>query len=128
VADRVQLQQVIVNLITNAIEAMGAVADRERVLRISPEFREPQELLLTVEDSGIGFDPKDMDRVFDRFFTTKQDGMGMGLAICRSIAEAHNGRLWAEPAEGHGSIFRLRLPAAPPAVGSTDNEAAASAI
>jgi signal transduction histidine kinase len=127
-AGRVQLQQVIVNLITNAIEARSAVTDRERVLRISSEFREPQELLLTVEDSGIGIESKDMDRVFERFFTTKQDGMGMGLAICRSIVEAYNGRLWAEPAEGHGSIFRLRLPAAPVAIGSTDNEAAASAL
>ena len=125
-ADRVQLQQVIVNLITNAIEAMGSVTDRERVLRVASEFREPQQLLLTVEDSGIGIDSKDMDQVFDRFFTTKKDGMGMGLAICRSIVEAHNGRLWAEPAEGHGSVFRLQLPAAPSAVGGADNQAATS--
>jgi signal transduction histidine kinase len=113
-ANRVQLQQVIVNLVTNAIEAMGSVTDRERILRVVSEVRESHVLLITVEDCGTGIDPKNIDRVFDRFFTTKSDGMGMGLAICRSIVEAHNGRLWAAPTVRQGSVFHLLLPIAPP--------------
>ena len=101
------------NLVTNAIEAMESVTDRERILRVASEVHESHDLLITVEDSGTGIDPKNIDRVFDRFFTTKSDGMGMGLAICRSIVEAHNGRLWAEPAVRQGSVFHLLLPIAP---------------
>ncbi len=112
-ANRVQLHQVIMNLVTNAIEAMDSVTDRERILRVASEVHESHDLLITVEDSGTGIDPKNIDRVFDRFFTTKSDGMGMGLAICRSIVEAHNGRLWAEPAVRQGSVFHLLLPIAP---------------
>jgi signal transduction histidine kinase len=113
-ADGVQLQQVIVNLSTNAIEAMGSVTDRERILRVASEVNESHDLLITVEDSGTGIDPKNIDRVFDRLFTTKIHGMGMGLAICRSIIEAHSGRLWAERGVRQGSVFRVLLPIAPP--------------
>jgi signal transduction histidine kinase len=120
-ADRVQVQQVIVNLITNAIEAMGSVTDRERILRVASEVHESRGVLITVEDSGTGIDPKDINRVFERLFTTKSDGMGMGLAICRSIVEAHNGRLWAEPGVRQGSVFRLLLPITPSPATCTDD-------
>ena len=109
-ANRTQLQQVIINLMTNAIEAMGSVTDRARVLRVKSGLHESDGLLITVEDSGTGVDPKDMDRIFDAFFTTKSTGMGMGLAICRSIIEAHGGRLCALAASPHGSIFQVALP------------------
>jgi signal transduction histidine kinase len=111
-ADRVQLQQVFLNLIMNAIEAMSSVADRARILRLRSEIHEPQHVLLSVEDSGSGIDPKDANRIFDAFFTTKTRGMGMGLAICRSIVEAHGGRLWTARADPYGSIFRIELPTA----------------
>ena len=109
-ADRVQLQQVILNLIMNAIEAMSSVAGRARILRIKSEIHESDGVLVSVEDSGSGIDPKDIERIFDAFFTTKARGMGMGLSICRSIIEAHHGRLWASAGIDHGSVFRLILP------------------
>ena len=110
-ADRVQLQQVLVNLVVNAIEAMNSVTDRERILRIkSATSGSSHDVRITVEDSGVGIDPDDMDNIFDAFFTTKSRGMGMGLSICRSIIEAHNGRLWASPAVDHGSAFEVHLP------------------
>jgi PAS domain S-box-containing protein len=110
--DRVQLQQVVLNLIMNGIEAMSAVPDRPRSLVIRSDARESG-LEVTVQDSGIGFDPRNIDHVFDTFFTTKPNGMGMGLSICRSIIEAHRGRLWAslDPAV-QGATFRFSLPAA----------------
>ncbi len=92
--DRVQLQQVVLNLIMNGIEAMSAVPDRPRALVIRSDARESG-LEVTVQDSGIGLDPRNIDHIFDTFFTTKPNGMGMGLSICRSIIEAHRGRLWA---------------------------------
>jgi signal transduction histidine kinase len=110
-ANRVQLQQVILNLAMNAVEAMDAVTDRRRTLRICSETHNPAGVLLTVEDSGIGIAPDDIDRVFDRFFTTKPTGMGMGLSISRSIVEAHGGRLTAARAHPHGSVFQVFLPA-----------------
>jgi hypothetical protein len=109
-ADRVQLQQVILNLIMNAIEAMNAVEGRARILRVKSEFHEPDGVLVVVADSGSGIDPNDFERIFNAFFTTKTRGMGMGLAICRSIVEAHGGRLWASAATPHGSIFHVVLP------------------
>jgi PAS domain S-box-containing protein len=112
-ADRVQLQQVIMNLVTNAIDAMEPVTDRPQTLRVKSEVRDGEAVLVTIEDSGVGIDPEKMDRLFDSFFTTKPDGMGMGLSICRSIMEAHNGRLWATGAARHGSIFRFELPIQP---------------
>ena len=110
-ANRVQLQQVILNLAMNAVEAMDAVNGRRRVLRIASETHNPDGVLVTVEDSGIGIAPDDIDRVFDRFFTTKPTGMGMGLSISRSIVEAHGGRLSAVRAHPHGSVFQVFLPA-----------------
>jgi putative pyrimidine permease RutG len=109
-ADRVQLQQVILNLIMNAIEAMNSVVGRARILRIKSEIHEPDGVLVSVEDSGSGIDPTDVDRIFNAFFTTKSGGMGMGLSICRSIIEAHQGRLWASPGMHYGSAFRFVLP------------------
>jgi signal transduction histidine kinase len=108
--DRVQLQRVVANLITNGIEAMSAVADRQRKLRISTQFGKHGDVLVAVEDSGRGLDESDIDRIFDPFFTTKRDGMGLGLSICHSIVEAHGGRLWAMPNLPHGSIFSFVIP------------------
>jgi two-component system NtrC family sensor kinase len=116
-ADRVQLQQVILNLIMNAVEAMGTVADQERVLNVASQLDEPNAVQVTVRDSGPGIDPNRMDRIFDAFFSTKSSGMGMGLFICRSIVESHGGRLWATAAVPHGAIFHLVLPIAEIAAG-----------
>jgi signal transduction histidine kinase len=108
--DRVQLQQVLLNLIMNAIEAMSAVTTGSRLLTVKSEISQTRDVLITVEDSGTGIEAKDIDRIFDAFFTTKSNGMGMGLSICRSIIEAHGGRLWASPAVPQGSIFHVVLP------------------
>jgi PAS domain S-box-containing protein len=105
----VQLQQVLFNLVSNAIEAMDSVA--ERVILIQTKVEESGDVQVTVEDSGSGIDPKNMDRIFGSFFTTKPNGMGMGLSICRSIIESHGGRLWATSGASRGAIFRLTLPA-----------------
>jgi signal transduction histidine kinase len=110
-ANRVQLQQVLLNLITNAIDGMRAVSDRPRSLRIRVDASEPGEVSVSVEDSGAGIDPKVRDRVFDPFFTTKPGGMGLGLAICRSIIEAHGGRASVSAGNPHGSVFQFVLPA-----------------
>jgi PAS domain S-box-containing protein len=115
-AERVQLQQVLLNLVTNAIEAMSSIADRERVLAIRSRACEPDHVLITVEDSGTGIDPSQMDRIFDPFFTTKAQGMGMGLSICRSIIESHGGQLWASARSPHGSTFCVKLPSGSPEV------------
>jgi len=109
-ADRVQFQQVFLNLIMNAIEAMASIDDDTRLLRIRSETHGASGILVTVEDSGLGIDAKDRERIFDAFFTTKSTGMGMGLAICRSIIESHDGRLWASPGATRGSIFHVTLP------------------
>jgi C4-dicarboxylate-specific signal transduction histidine kinase len=110
--DRVQLQQVMLNLIMNGIEAMSAITDRSRVLAISSEPVEAGGVVVAVEDTGTGLDPTSVDRIFDPFFTTKPNGMGMGLSICRSIIEAHGGRFWASPRAPHGAAFRFSVPAA----------------
>jgi PAS domain S-box-containing protein len=109
-ADRVQLQQVIMNLVTNAIDAMESITDRPQTLRVKSEIRDGDFVAVAIEDSGTGIDPEKLDRLFDTFFTTKPHGMGMGLSICRSIIEAHNGRLWASPGAQFGSVFRFELP------------------
>ena len=111
-----QLQQVILNLVRNAADAMGSVSGRARVLRMKTAIHDPDGVLLSVEDSGIGIDPKDLDRIFESFYTTKSQGMGMGLSICRSIIEAHGGRLWATSAIGHGAVFNVQLPVVGPGV------------
>jgi PAS domain S-box-containing protein len=108
--DRIQFQQVILNLIKNAVEAMSSVVDHSRALHLKTELGRTQTIVVTVQDSGTGIDLKNIDKIFDRAFTTKIHGMGMGLAICRSIVEAHNGRLWAEQVDQQGSVFRISLP------------------
>lgn len=110
-ADRVQLQQVLVNLIANGIDAMGSAYDGPRRLRVEARVVEADGVLVAVADSGPGIDPKLADRVFDPFFTTKPSGMGLGLSICRSIIEAHGGRMWISPAVPHGTVFQFLLPA-----------------
>ncbi len=107
VCDRVQLQQLILNLLLNGLEAMDPVIDRPRKLLIRTN-RNSIDALVEIRDYGVGL--KNKDKVFDAFFTTKEKGMGMGLAICRSIVEAHNGRLWIAPADGPGTTFRFALP------------------
>jgi C4-dicarboxylate-specific signal transduction histidine kinase len=109
-AERVPLQQVFVNLIINAVDAMSAVTDRERILTIKSKMYEPHHVQIMLEDTGTGIDPNHMERIFDAFFTTKSDGMGMGLSICRSIIESHGGRLSASPGRPHGSAFEVVLP------------------
>jgi PAS domain S-box-containing protein len=109
-ASRVQLQQVILNLIMNAVEAMSSVRGRERCLTIGSCLNQPATLTITVKDTGIGIDPAHFDRIFDPFFTTKAHGMGLGLSICRSIIEAHGGKLLASPRNPVGSSFYLSLP------------------
>ena len=110
VGERVALQQVLLNLIMNAVEAMSALTDRTRQLSVKTELYEPDGVLIVVADDGTGIDPQNIDRIFDAFFTTKSQGMGMGLSICQSIVEAHGGRLWAAPGVSHGSVFNLQLP------------------
>jgi len=110
--DRVQLQQVLVNLVQNGIEAMSAISDRPRRVVLRSALQSPDELLVSVQDSGIGIDSKNERRIFDAFFTTKSQGMGMGLAICQSIIEAHGGRLWASANPDYGTTLQFTLPAA----------------
>jgi PAS domain S-box-containing protein len=109
-ADRVQLQQVLLNLIMNGIEAMAAVSDRPRLLGVQSRIDESGDVLVAVSDSGTGFG-LELDRVFNPFFTTKANGMGMGLSISRSLVESHGGRLWAAPNSPHGAVFSFTLPA-----------------
>ena len=108
--DRVQLQQVMLNLIINAIEAMSSVAEAQRELVVSTEQVELDRVLVAVTDTGPGLDPANLEQLFDAFYTTKLNGMGMGLAICRSIIEAHDGKLWACANESRGAVFRFVLP------------------
>ena len=110
VADRVQLQQVVLNLIMNAAEAMSLVADRTRLLRISSQREPPSSVLVRVADAGTGLDPTIAERIFDPFFTTKAGGVGMGLSICRSIIDGHGGQLWASPAPSYGALVQFMLP------------------
>ena len=110
--DRVQLQQVILNLILNAAEAMSAVDEGARELLISTEQSRTNGVLVAVRDSGPGIDPEHIERVFEAFYTTKSSGVGMGLSICRSIIDAHGGRLWADANEPRGAVFQFTLPSA----------------
>ena len=111
-ADRIQLQQVVLNLVMNGIEAMRGVIDRARVLRIRSEVVPPANIAVTIEDTGTGFGNNGPDRIFETLYTTKEDGMGMGLSISRSIVQSHGGRLWAAPGNGCGAAFSFTLPAA----------------
>ena len=108
--DRVQLQQVLLNLIMNGVEAMREVTERARELTVSSTLAEPSSVLVAVEDTGAGLDPAVAERMFQPFFTTKPDGLGMGLAICRSIIETHGGRLWVSPRAPHGADIRFTVP------------------
>jgi signal transduction histidine kinase len=108
--DRVQLQQVILNLIINAVEAMSGVSEGARALLIRTGKDASDRVLVAVQDSGPGLNPGSIERLFDSFYTTKPDGMGMGLSICRSIVEAHGGRIWATPNAGPGITVQLTLP------------------
>jgi len=108
--DRIQLQQVIINLVMNGIEAMESVATRSRELVIRSGQDETHRVFLSVTDYGVGIAVDDTDRLFKTFFTTKPSGLGMGLSICRSIVEAHGGRLSASRNEGHGATFQFVLP------------------
>jgi C4-dicarboxylate-specific signal transduction histidine kinase len=110
--DRVQLQQVLLNLILNGIDAMKAVTGRARELTVSSALSETGGVLVTVEDSGAGMDPALAQRIFEPFFTTKADGLGMGLSICRSIIQAHGGRLWATPRVPLGTVLHFIVPVA----------------
>jgi signal transduction histidine kinase len=109
--DRVQLQQVVLNLLMNGIEAMSGVDERARELMITTRNTDTDQVQVTVEDSGIGLDPNTMARIFEPFYTTKSGGMGMGLSISRSILEKHGGWLWATAHEGPGTTFQFTLPA-----------------
>jgi signal transduction histidine kinase len=108
--DPVQLQQVLLNLILNGIDAMKAVTDRPRELTVSSALAEPHGVLVSVEDTGTGLDPAIAHRIFEPMFTTKADGLGMGLSICRSIIEAHGGHLSVAPRAPHGTVLRFTLP------------------
>jgi PAS domain S-box-containing protein len=110
--DRVQLQQVVLNLVLNAVEAMASVAARARLLLISTEQNRANEVLVAIRDSGPGIEPDHLERVFEAFYTTKSNGVGMGLSICRSIISAQGGRLWAETKKPRGAIFLFTLPCA----------------
>ncbi len=107
--DRVQLQQVIMNLLMNGMQAMSPVTGRRHELRIRSHEHESDQILVAVEDSGIGIEPENVDRLFSAFFTTKSNGMGIGLSICRSIIEQHDGHIWATRNSGAGSTFQFTL-------------------
>ena len=109
-ADRVQLQEVLLNLLTNAVDFMASVTDRPHMLCVGSERLEDW-VLISVQDSGTGINPEHAERMFDAFFTTKPNGIGLGLSICRSIVESHGGQLSVFPVHPHGSLFQVMLPA-----------------
>jgi C4-dicarboxylate-specific signal transduction histidine kinase len=115
-ADRVQLQQVLINLIKNAIDAMSSVNNRSHILHIQTELTR-SEVIISVGDSGAGLAPSDVDNIFAPFFTTKPQGMGVGLSICRSIVEMHGGRLCVAPGTPHGAVFQFTVPTVNPSAG-----------
>jgi signal transduction histidine kinase len=118
--DRVQVQQVILNLLRNASDAMVSIEDGLRQLLIRTERAEGYSVRVTVRDAGVGLDRESMDRIFDAFYTTKSDGMGIGLSVSRSIIERHHGRLWAEPNDGPGATFSFSIPFDPESVARAD--------
>jgi len=115
--DRIQLQQVILNLLRNASDAMSTVDDRPRELLIRTERDEGDQVRLSVKDAGVGLDPQAVDRLFEAFYTTKNDGMGIGLSVSRSIIESHHGRLWAAQNDGPGATFSFSIPCTPERAG-----------
>jgi signal transduction histidine kinase len=108
----VQLQQVILNLLLNASDAMSDINDRPRQLVIRTQRDDGNRVRLTVQDAGIGVEPHGVDKLFEAFYTTKSSGMGIGLSVSRSIIESHHGRLWATPNEGPGAAFSFSIPCA----------------
>ena len=108
--DRVQLQQVVINLVMNGVESMAKVSERLHQLTIKSRQHDLSYVVIAVQDSGIGIDPEAADRLFTAFFTTKPGGMGMGLSICRSIIEDHDGKLWASGNDGPGATFQFTVP------------------
>jgi signal transduction histidine kinase len=108
--DRVQLQQVILNLLRNASDAMSGIDDRPRQLIVRAERDDSDGVRVTVRDAGVGVEPETIQKLFDAFYTTKHDGMGIGLSVSRSIIERHHGRLWAEPNDGPGATFSFSIP------------------
>jgi C4-dicarboxylate-specific signal transduction histidine kinase len=113
--DRVQLQQVIPNLLLNAADAMAGIDDRPRTLRVQTEIHSTDSVKLLVRDSGVGLDPRGTEKLFEAFYTTKAQGLGIGLAISRSIVESHKGQLWVKANEGPGATFGFTIPCAIPA-------------
>jgi signal transduction histidine kinase len=114
--DRIQLQQVILNLLRNASDAMVDVHDRPRQLLLRTEREDGDRVRVSVRDAGVGVDPQNVDKLLDAFYTTKTDGMGIGLSISRSIIERHHGRLWAEANDGPGATFAFSIPGGPASV------------
>jgi signal transduction histidine kinase len=108
--DRIQLQQVILNLVLNASDAMRGVADRPRLLHIRTAREDKDAVRVSVQDTGVGFEPQSADRLFEAFYTTKSSGMGIGLSVSRSIIENHQGRLWGASNEGAGATFSFYIP------------------
>jgi PAS domain S-box-containing protein len=125
-ADRVQLQQIMINLIVNAIEAMAGASNGSRELKIESGIDDGNDVFVAVQDTGPGLDPEKLDRLFQSFYTTKPDGIGMGLAISRSIAEAHGGRLSAAPNRPRGAVFRFTLPVEEQSAAGAPNQPVAS--
>jgi signal transduction histidine kinase len=111
--DRIQLQQVLLNLVTNAIDSMAA-KDGARVLRVRSQVDDGGGVIVSVADTGTGIGSQELERIFNPLFTTKSGGMGMGLSICRSIIEAHDGQLWVAPNKPEGAVFQFMLPAEGP--------------
>jgi signal transduction histidine kinase len=109
IGDRIQLQQVIINLVMNGLEAMADVIERPRRIVIRSSQTDPDRVLVEIQDAGRGVEPQNLDRLFDAFFSTKPNGMGMGLSICRSIVQAHGGKIWASSNPDEGTTFRLTL-------------------
>ena len=131
--DRVQLQQVILNLLRNASDAMSSVDDRPRQLLIRTEYDADGGVRLSVQDAGVGFEPEIINKLFDSFYTTKSDGMGIGLSVSHSIIENHQGRLWATSNDGPGATFSFSIPCVTEGVGTagialTDQKRAARPI
>ena len=116
IGDRIQLQQVILNLLRNASDAMVDVHDRPRQLLVRTEREDGDRVRVSVRDAGVGVDPRSMNKLFDAFYTTKSDGMGIGLSVSRSIIEGHQGRLWAESNDGPGATFSFSIPSGPESV------------
>jgi signal transduction histidine kinase len=124
--DRVQLQQVIMNLVRNASDAMRDVNDRPKHLLVKVERETGGGARLIIKDAGVGLDPQTAGRLFDAFYTTKSDGMGIGLSVSRSIIESHGGKLWAEANDGPGTTFSFSLPR--PAASETDDRTGEAAL